>query len=494
MEEHKVIPKKKLDKLYNQDETLIERSLSTRELMALAIKWGVTRSAAEFWREHKSKEELVQKLRQKKAELEYEAPEEEEGPMDVTDGVTERQQALDDEQLMRNQKRRNSLAELGDLMTEDVQYTGDIFGQRGDYTGGMMYAMRRRSSGYTSDENRAQSDQGGLTAAQWQALKCMQAGADENLPVPGGSGDGEFESRPGTSAVTKGRAASEEDADVDKDLTVQLRKVEDSVADALVRDKRDGMGHRTASAHQLQAFIEERKAADEASALHTEDGGLIGLHQWVERNAPTAATDVDADVENSRDFAKSAMASAIGVDALMADGGLGSKAMTLIDMSSSITCEGNLTKTLRGVSTEPPRPSEGVQRRNEVKLQLYHRPLEHQVAKPVPITPREPEGVGLPPILAPGETEPGSIRDQRYGYGKPLDEVAADEKEARIMGNQPRHTLARPYRNSSARMSGRVGGLGGPIPSPMTLPSPSHPIMAATTGTGTGHGPVTATV
>ena len=86
MEELKVLPKRKVDSLLDQPEHVVERSLSTRELLQLAIKWGITQSAAEFWQRHKTKEQLVQQLRLRKAEMEYEEPEKEEGMMEVAEG------------------------------------------------------------------------------------------------------------------------------------------------------------------------------------------------------------------------------------------------------------------------------------------------------------------------------------------------------------------------------------------------------------------------
>ena len=83
MEEAKVLPKRRADSLYGQPESVLERSLSTRELMALAIRWGITTSAAQFWQQHKTKDALIRRLRLCKAELEYEPPEHEEGPMEV---------------------------------------------------------------------------------------------------------------------------------------------------------------------------------------------------------------------------------------------------------------------------------------------------------------------------------------------------------------------------------------------------------------------------
>ena len=85
MEELKVLPKHKVDSLMDKPEHVVERSLSTRELLQLAIGWGITESAAEFWRDHKTKEQLIMILRSKKAEIEYEPPEQEEGMIEMND-------------------------------------------------------------------------------------------------------------------------------------------------------------------------------------------------------------------------------------------------------------------------------------------------------------------------------------------------------------------------------------------------------------------------
>lgn len=90
MEELKVLPKAKVDALLGQGEAVVERALSTRELLQLAIAWGLTGSAAEFWRTHKTKAQLVLQLRRKKAELEYEPPEREGGMVEVGEGCVPR--------------------------------------------------------------------------------------------------------------------------------------------------------------------------------------------------------------------------------------------------------------------------------------------------------------------------------------------------------------------------------------------------------------------
>lgn len=86
MEEFKVLSKRKVDSLMGKPEHVVERSLSTRELLELAIKWGITESPAAFWRDHKTKQQLVQRLREAKAELEYVPPEQEEGMIEVGEG------------------------------------------------------------------------------------------------------------------------------------------------------------------------------------------------------------------------------------------------------------------------------------------------------------------------------------------------------------------------------------------------------------------------
>lgn len=85
MEELKVLPKHKVDSLMDKPEHTVERSLSTRELLQLAIAWGITESAADFWRDHKTKEQLILILRSKKAEIEYEPPEQEEGMIEMNE-------------------------------------------------------------------------------------------------------------------------------------------------------------------------------------------------------------------------------------------------------------------------------------------------------------------------------------------------------------------------------------------------------------------------
>ena len=48
LEEFKIISRTKVGKLQDEPEQMVEGSLSTRELMSLAIKWQITTSAAHF--------------------------------------------------------------------------------------------------------------------------------------------------------------------------------------------------------------------------------------------------------------------------------------------------------------------------------------------------------------------------------------------------------------------------------------------------------------
>ncbi len=66
--EGKVISRERYDSLKGASPVIIEESISTRELMRLAVLWGITESAAEFWRTSKSRQDLVRRIRDKHME------------------------------------------------------------------------------------------------------------------------------------------------------------------------------------------------------------------------------------------------------------------------------------------------------------------------------------------------------------------------------------------------------------------------------------------
>jgi hypothetical protein len=61
--EHGIVGSDKYESLRYATPVIIEERLSTRELMRQAVAWGITPSAAEFWRTHKSRQDLIRRLR-----------------------------------------------------------------------------------------------------------------------------------------------------------------------------------------------------------------------------------------------------------------------------------------------------------------------------------------------------------------------------------------------------------------------------------------------
>jgi hypothetical protein len=117
----------------------IQTALSTRELLELAISWGITPSASEFWKRHKSREELIRALQQRKADLEMAAKLAEQ-QMVASPGDSERAARAHKDRAGggaggaagsgRPQRRRNSLVVLGELYS-GKEIMGDIFGSKG---------------------------------------------------------------------------------------------------------------------------------------------------------------------------------------------------------------------------------------------------------------------------------------------------------------------------------------------------------------------------
>ena len=119
----------------------IQTALSTRELIELAISWGIAPSASEFWKRHKSRDELIRALQQKKSDMEMQAKLAEQ-QLVTNPGDAERAARKDGRSGSAGKKRRNSLVVLGELYT-GKEILGDIFGSKGEYTDGIIYMARR---------------------------------------------------------------------------------------------------------------------------------------------------------------------------------------------------------------------------------------------------------------------------------------------------------------------------------------------------------------
>lgn len=116
----------------------IESSVTTRELLDLAVAWGVTPTPSEFWKTHKSRDDLVTALRRRKTELEKQALEQEQQPFLLAREAEERTFSSEGGK----GGRRSSLVVLGSLFP-GRETMGDVFGTRGEYTDGIIYMARR---------------------------------------------------------------------------------------------------------------------------------------------------------------------------------------------------------------------------------------------------------------------------------------------------------------------------------------------------------------
>jgi hypothetical protein len=117
----------------------IQTALSTRELIELAISWGITPNAQEFWKRHKSREELIRALQQKKSDMEMAAKLAEQ---QLVTSPADAERAARKQESKDGKKRRSSLVILGELY-KGKEVLGDIFGSKGEYTDGIIYMARR---------------------------------------------------------------------------------------------------------------------------------------------------------------------------------------------------------------------------------------------------------------------------------------------------------------------------------------------------------------
>jgi len=108
--------------------------MSTRELLELAVHWGITTSAVEFWKRHKSRNELVKLLQRKKESIEMHAKLQEAAPVmaAAAAAAAEAQERKVAASRVVPSRRRRSLVTLGELFPgRDV--VGDLFGTKGTY-------------------------------------------------------------------------------------------------------------------------------------------------------------------------------------------------------------------------------------------------------------------------------------------------------------------------------------------------------------------------
>lgn len=586
MESMKVVSKKKVDQLMDQSEEIVQRSLSTQELMALAIKWDITTSAAAFWRKNKTRDDLIHALRMKKAQLEYEPPETEDGPVELKDGFGASSVGLldggDAEEAIARARRR-SVAKLASVVNARG-YKGDLFSQRGEYSQGLLYSMRRRSIESTKHENAL-----GITSEQFSALKAMTPGLGEAQGgvadlAAGSSGAGDVGSPAASDGMTARSSMSDGAYSVSSSV---LRAAGDQVAReprmsskharAEVDDDDDeddaaafGQAGMSPTARQLQAFVKARRLAAARSKPLADSHDAVDLWTWVKRNHEDEEPADPMDEE--RGYATHTVSAALGIEKLIEEHksglvestvhGMGMLADSLSPLmvrrqglertlrgeapsvdpdqaddvdalepsitgklqsstEESVRRKVQLAKTLRGVTGVSPSPSSSLLGRSRSKLELYHKALQPLPPVEIELLPSQtlPTQAGTyPSMMTPVSGQPGTVDDFRYGFTA---DVHAGGRHSSI--HDPHH---RSEQGRAVRISKRAGGewtqqqartqgpgaMGssppnsrpssrhaplsqayepGPLPSPMFLPSPSHPIMTATTGSGTGVGAVT---
>lgn len=89
----------------------IETKVTTKELLRLAVTWGVTKSPSEFWQTHRSRSELIEGLQRAKNRIDTDAKREQEVQERQSDAATTAQE-ISEETRMR--LRRSSLVS-GDM-------------------------------------------------------------------------------------------------------------------------------------------------------------------------------------------------------------------------------------------------------------------------------------------------------------------------------------------------------------------------------------------
>jgi hypothetical protein len=90
-------------------DTSIESKVATKELLQLAVLWGVTRSPAEFWQTHRSRAELIEGLQRAKSTIDSDAKRQQEVQEREIDAATVAHEMSEDTRL---RQRRASLVRL----------------------------------------------------------------------------------------------------------------------------------------------------------------------------------------------------------------------------------------------------------------------------------------------------------------------------------------------------------------------------------------------
>lgn len=163
-----------------------ETMLTTRELLELAIAWGITPSATEFWKRYKSREDLVGCLQRKKAEQELLARSEEHQPLAAAAMPVAVDKNARRAPRASQSRRRSSVAMTLQAVVGNIFRTplsgGDIFGTQGDYEDSIVYRARRLCA---DDESLI------ATKAKLQGMSAYASFARTRVRNRGSSGDTE---------------------------------------------------------------------------------------------------------------------------------------------------------------------------------------------------------------------------------------------------------------------------------------------------------------
>ncbi len=286
----------------------------------------------------------------------------------------------------------------------------------------------------------------------------MQAGQDEAPESPGLHGEH------GTSDSSPGSA---------RDVFGSLNDM------GLTPLARTGASIASPSARKAQAFLAQRARSHHQHKPPMAEGEMLDLQQWVDRNANAPGDNTLGHTMTERAFATGSLRAAMGVDTAMLHGAIPRVPDKVISEEKAFL----MAKTLRGATCAPPQPDDELVARTAHKTALYTQPLTVQEPKPIVLTPREVEQKGYPPMMSHKIEATGDLSDARYG-------VAPDEATRSMVHQERLRQMEKSKQRQDAHsqkdhfaaqalMRGGGGGAPGPVPSPMLLPSPSAPILAA---------------
>lgn len=261
---------------------------------------------------------------------------------------------------------------------------------------------------------------------------------------------------------------------------------------------------RTSSAICVQAFEESRQARAKGKWPPLKPGQLLSIEEFIDRHDFESLNDHKLS-EDEKQYALQALSDAICIEQVHRDGdselenstarstlgNTGSTAGKERQIYSPVQehsiplfrADRDVMKTLRGVTGVAPYPSPEVRARAESKMRLYLCSLRKQPKTEVYL-PRQKQHE---PVY------PKGVVEMRQKQEEHLQEESAKETSPVSFISRPKEPRERfRLQDDSTRFShqGLVSNelSREDLPNPLHMPNPSHPIMEATTGTGTGIG------